>query len=290
MTVRPAATILVPTHDHGPLLRFSLGSVLAQTIADIEVFVVGDGVPDVTREIVGEIAARDARVRFFDNPKGPRHGEIHRHAALQEATGKVVLYLSDDDLWLPEHVDTMLAALADLDLASAVSLKTSPNGRFTVRIHDPGRHRGALLGGGRGIPLSCAGHSRAAYEGLPHGWRTTPPGISTDKYMWQQFLADPECRAGSALRLTVVSLGSPSRAGMTLDERLSEMAGLAECVADPALRGELHARALALVNEENEVLRQKQLRSREKLEALRAERVASRRGALARVRGRLRRG
>src|SRR5688572_27963864 len=57
----PAATILIPTFDHGPLVRLALESALAQTVAEIEVFVVGDGVPDVTREIVGEIAEGDPR-------------------------------------------------------------------------------------------------------------------------------------------------------------------------------------------------------------------------------------
>src|SRR5438876_12186578 len=39
-------TVLVPTHDHGPLLRLSLRSALTQTVSELEIFVVGDGVPD----------------------------------------------------------------------------------------------------------------------------------------------------------------------------------------------------------------------------------------------------
>ena len=66
-----AATIIVPTHDHGPTLRFALASALAQTVEDIEVLVIGDGVPDVTRKIVGEVSRSGRRVRFFDHPKGP---------------------------------------------------------------------------------------------------------------------------------------------------------------------------------------------------------------------------
>jgi glycosyltransferase involved in cell wall biosynthesis len=101
-----AATVIVPTHDHGPTLRLSVGSALAQTIEDIEVLVIGDGVPDVTREIVGELSRNDERLRFFDHPKGLRHGELYRHEALAQARGEIVCYLSDDDLWFPEHVAT----------------------------------------------------------------------------------------------------------------------------------------------------------------------------------------
>ena len=91
------ATVLIPTYNHGSLLRYSVASALRQTVRDLEIFIVGDGVPDATREIVAELQ-HDPRVRFFDNPKGPRHGELHRHAALRQASGEIVCYLSDDDL------------------------------------------------------------------------------------------------------------------------------------------------------------------------------------------------
>ena len=267
----PVATVLIPTHDHGPLVRFSIESALAQTAADLEVFVVGDGVPDVTRDIVAELARNDPRVRFFDNTKGPRHGEVHRHAALAEASGEVVLYLADDDVLFPEHVETMAAALHDLELCSAVCLKAYPDGSFAVRMHDIGHDREAFLAGGRGIPLSCAAHTMAAYRALPHGWRTTPPSIATDKYMWQQFVADAECRVGSATRLTVVSLGSTYRRSMSIEERLTEMEGWWECVRDPVRRGELHAEACALAIEGYDRLLQKRRRDRAKLEVTRAK-------------------
>lgn len=95
-------------------------------MTDLEVFVVGDGAPDVTREIAAEFMQRDDRVRFFDHPKGLRRGDVYRHTALAEASGEAVIYLSDDDLWLPEHVETMIDALQDHDLVSAVAFRIYP--------------------------------------------------------------------------------------------------------------------------------------------------------------------
>jgi len=102
MTVH--ATVLIPTYNHAPTLLHSTRSALAQTVREIEVFIVGDGMSPDTAAAADELERADPRVRVFRFPKGPRHGEIHRHAALFEARGAIVCYLSDDDLWLPNHV------------------------------------------------------------------------------------------------------------------------------------------------------------------------------------------
>ena len=67
-------TILIPTYRHAALLPYAVTSALAQTGASFELFVVGDGVEDDTRAAL-EPFLSDPRVRFFDLPKGQRHGE-----------------------------------------------------------------------------------------------------------------------------------------------------------------------------------------------------------------------
>src|SRR5688572_28531652 len=39
------ATVVIPTHDHADTLTRAVASVQAQTLADFELFVVGDGAP-----------------------------------------------------------------------------------------------------------------------------------------------------------------------------------------------------------------------------------------------------
>jgi hypothetical protein len=229
-------TVLIPTYDHGPLVGPAIESALAQTVESLEVLVVGDGAPDVTRHVVAEISARDARVRYFDNPKGESHGELHRHSALSEARGHAVLYLSDDDLWLPHHAEVMLDLLAQVDIAAAMCIQVQPDGTLWPRRNDFAQPHQleALLAGGRSIPLSCAAHTLAAYRRLPFGWRTTPEGIATDKYMWQQFLNDPKCRAVGSKELTVISFPSLVRAHMSERERLRELQGWWNRLSNPA--------------------------------------------------------
>lgn len=225
-----AATVLIPTHDHGPTLLRSVRSALAQTVDDLEVLVVGDGVPDVTRELMGELVRKDSRVRFFDNPKGPRHGELHRHAALQEARGKIVCYLSDDDLWLPGHVEEMRGLLSEADFAHALPLWIDGEGglhHFRIDLARP-YWRELLLGGENRIPLSCGAHTLELYRSLPEGWRTTPEGTFTDLYMWQQILAAPGSRAVSGTTPTVLHFPSSARNGWNETQRLAELDGWSE--------------------------------------------------------------
>jgi hypothetical protein len=59
------AIVLIPTHDHGPLLLHSARSALAQTVEEIKLFIIGEGVPDVTREIVSELKRDERRDRML---------------------------------------------------------------------------------------------------------------------------------------------------------------------------------------------------------------------------------
>jgi GalNAc5-diNAcBac-PP-undecaprenol beta-1,3-glucosyltransferase len=244
-----AATVLIPTHDHGPTLLRSVRSALAQTVPELEVLVIGDGVPDVTRELLAELTAADERVRFFDHPKGPRHGELYRHAALQEARGEIVCYLCDDDLWLPGHVEHLRELLAESDFAHSLPFWIDPNGAIhPLRVDLSLPHfRALFLAGENRIPLSHAGHTLELYRRLPEGWRTTPDGIYTDLYMFQQILGVPGCRVAAGAKATVVNLPSPERRGWTLDERVAELDRYAARLDEPGFAAELTEQLTAAI-------------------------------------------
>jgi GalNAc5-diNAcBac-PP-undecaprenol beta-1,3-glucosyltransferase len=245
----PAVTVVCPTFDHGPTLRYSLRGALNQTVDDLELFVVGDGVPDITREIVGELARADDRVRFFDNPKGERRGERHRHHAIAEARGELILYLSDDDLWLPHHVETLVGALAEADWAHTISAWLLPDGQMGVNIVDLAdtfyrewmfRETHPPSPG-----LSQTGHTRALYDQLPHGWNPAPPELPTDVHMWRQILAIDWVRPRSVPAFTAISFPSPARRGWSAEQRAEELARWAETLAEPGGRRDLESQVLA---------------------------------------------
>jgi glycosyltransferase involved in cell wall biosynthesis len=232
-----AATVVVPTTgDRGPLLALSVGSILAQGVRDLEVFIMGDGVTDATRTAIADLMRRDARIRFFDHPKHERRGEPHRHVALAEARGKIVCYLTDRDLMLPNHIEAMSRLLSDADFGHTLRFGIEADGSLSFHdildINDPYDRNTALIRSPQ-IPLSCAGHTLDMYRRLPYGWRTTPRGNYTDVYMWQQFLSQPVCRTATSTHPTILYFKRGDHPGLPVAERLAELANWHAKIENP---------------------------------------------------------
>ena len=217
------ASVVIPTHDHGPTITYALKCALSQTVEDLEVLVIGDGVPDITREILADFIQRDPRVRFFDYPKGPHLGEAYRGEVLQEAKGEIVCYLSDDDLWLAEHVETMHSMLQDSDFSHSFPIRIEPDGQvqsWSIDLAIPWC-RTEILEGRNRIPLSCGAHRLDSYRRLPVGWQTSD--THTDLFMWQQLIGEPEMRPVSGTEPTALHYPSSPRKGWLIDQRVDEL-------------------------------------------------------------------
>ena len=234
----PAATVLVPTHNHGRLLGPAVRSALAQTIEDIEIMIVGDGATEETVETARELERSDHRVRFLPNPKGDHHGEASRHAALAQATAPIVCYLSDDDLWFPEHVEYLATLLKENDFAHTLGVFVLPDETVHVYAGNLGQPwwLDFVAEKGNFIPLQSAGHTLELYRRLPFGWRPGPLEIWSDVYMWRQILAVPGCRVVSGTWPTALHLTSARRRELNPDERLAEIEAWSRRVSDPILR------------------------------------------------------
>jgi hypothetical protein len=242
----PVATILVPTHDHAATLDLAVRSALEQTVAEIEVVVIGDGVGDDTRAVIAGLRREDARVRFLDFPKGPNHGEIHRGAAIEETRAEIVCYLCDDDLLLPEHVESMADLLAAADLANSQNGYLGADGSWHPYLSDlasPQCREWLLRPDRNSVSLTGTAHTVAAYRRLPNGWRTTPPGRWPDHYMWQQFLAQSWVRAATAGRVTAVQFPShvDDRASLPPERRRAELSAWCEQLATDEGRARFEA-------------------------------------------------
>ncbi len=250
--MKVAATVIIPTFDHVDTLNYSIPTALNQTVRDIEVFVIGDGAPDSTWRIVESFAAKDPRVKWFGFPKGKRHGEAYRYEVLQQARGKIVCYLSDDDLWLPDHIEAMLKLLESADFGHCLPARVDPEGlvgAWSVDLSLP-FYKQLLLGGDNRVPLSFMAHRLDFYKRLPHGWRPAPSNVPSDLYMWQQFLRAPKVRAASSADVTALNFSSSNREGMTPRQRVTKLAEWAGRLESPGFREELNEQLLGFLLKE----------------------------------------
>lgn len=242
----PLFTVLIPTHDHADTLFYSISSVQKQTVQDFEIFVVGDGAPPRTKEVMAELMSRDSRIRYFENEKGERHGERHRHAALEEAKGTYVAYLADDDLWTPDHLETVRAALGNHDLVHTMHIGIRPDGSLNSWFFDAGTcfDLNRMRKPETGFGLASGAHTLDAYRRLPVGWRPAPSRFPTDLYFWLQFLDQGWCRYASIPRHTMFHFSSALRKEDDLAKRLRELTEWSKKLEEPEFRGSIVRSAL----------------------------------------------
>jgi glycosyltransferase involved in cell wall biosynthesis len=101
-------SVVVPAFNAERTIAATIRSVLGQTRADFELIVVDDGSSDRTPEIAGRFA-EDPRVRLVRQQNaGPAAA---RNRGIDEAGGEYVSFLDHDDLWMPEYLERMAAAL-----------------------------------------------------------------------------------------------------------------------------------------------------------------------------------
>lgn len=105
----PAVSVIIPTYNWSSALRFSISSVLWQTFRDFELLVVGDGCTDDSAEVVASFA--DPRVRWHNLSENTGNQPAPNNAGIAMARGKYIAYLGHDDLWLPDHLERLVAAM-----------------------------------------------------------------------------------------------------------------------------------------------------------------------------------
>lgn len=105
----PRFSVVIPAYNAERTIGETIGSVLAQTAADLELIVVDDGSSDSTPELVAGIANADPRVRLVRQPNAGTAGA--RNTGIAEATAPYVSFVDNDDLWMPTYLESMGAAL-----------------------------------------------------------------------------------------------------------------------------------------------------------------------------------
>jgi len=159
----PRVSIVMATYNWASVLPYSIGSVLQQTLSDFELLVVGDGCTDNSAEVVAAIG--DERVRWIGLGENSGHQSAPTNVGLSAARGEIIAYLGHDDLWLPDHLASLVRAIdGGTDLAYSVVRRVCPDPLdeplCALRNYEPGEH----------IAPSSVAHRRAVIDQVG-GWR-----------------------------------------------------------------------------------------------------------------------
>ncbi|GAB2597581.1 glycosyltransferase family 2 protein [Spirosoma areae] len=106
-------SVCMATFNGEKYIRQQLLSILVQLSSEDEVIISDDGSTDHTKVIIDTIA--DNRICFIEN-KSPKSLVRNFENAISKATGDFVFLSDQDDVWHPDKVRIMVAALEQVDL------------------------------------------------------------------------------------------------------------------------------------------------------------------------------
>ncbi len=109
----PSVSLVVSAHNEESVIRRRIENALALDYPTeaLEVVVASDGSTDLTDGIVGEIAARDDRVRLLQCPREGKVAAQHRSA--RETTSEVLAFTDANSEWAPDALLALTRNLAD---------------------------------------------------------------------------------------------------------------------------------------------------------------------------------
>jgi glycosyltransferase involved in cell wall biosynthesis len=105
----PFFSIIIPTYNRAHFIGSAIESVIQQTFYDWELIVIDDGSTDHTEKVVKSFI--DNRMKYFYQQNVERSSA--RNNGILKTTGQFICFLDSDDIWLPNHLQTVLEAVRE---------------------------------------------------------------------------------------------------------------------------------------------------------------------------------
>lgn len=99
-----AFSVVIPLYNKEKSIKSTVQSVLSQSYPDFEIVVVNDGSKDNSLKVLRSVS--DIRLRIIDKPNGGVSSA--RNRGIREAKNKWIALLDGDDLWMPDHLFTLV--------------------------------------------------------------------------------------------------------------------------------------------------------------------------------------
>ena len=102
---QPLVTVIMPVYNGARYVSEAIESILFQTYQNFELIIVNDGSNDDSKAVITPYL-KDLRIRYFEQCNAGVAAA--RNAAIKESQGEFIGFLDQDDLWLPEKLETQL--------------------------------------------------------------------------------------------------------------------------------------------------------------------------------------
>lgn len=99
----PMISVIIPVFNQAHTLARAVISVLKQSFSNWELIIVNDGSKDKTSVTGKELAKKDSRISFFNQPHRGVSATINFGVA--HTRGKIITILAADDYYLPNHLE-----------------------------------------------------------------------------------------------------------------------------------------------------------------------------------------
>ena len=125
-------SVIVPVYNSEKFLKECLGSLLAQTYADIEIIAVNDGSTDNSAAILNEFADKDNRVKIVSIEN---HGVSYaRNVGIDNAMGEYICFVDSDDTIEPDALKILFDDITDnnADISSCLMNERNHDGSVEI--------------------------------------------------------------------------------------------------------------------------------------------------------------
>lgn len=100
---KPKASIIMAAYNRADVIQFAIKSILQSRFSDWELIIVGDGCTDQTEAVVASF--KDPRISFENLPENSGGQAAPNNFGLEKAQGRYILFLNQDDMYLPDHIE-----------------------------------------------------------------------------------------------------------------------------------------------------------------------------------------
>ncbi len=112
MEANDMVSVVLPVYNGERFISESIKSILNQSYQNIELIIVNDCSTDKTEEIIKEFEKSDDRIRVIKNSSNLKLPKS-LNVGFEQAKGSYYTWTSDDNMYMPNAIETMVSYLKD---------------------------------------------------------------------------------------------------------------------------------------------------------------------------------